>query len=66
MGEKSTEKCKILKTLCGSSPIYALSFHSTFSQTKTGATIPLINSKRNMALQRKIATSKPKAARKWS
>jgi hypothetical protein len=33
---------KFLKTLCGSSPIFALSFHTTFSQTQTGATVPLV------------------------
>ncbi len=35
------EEWKILKTLSGSSPIFALSFHTTFSQTQTGATVPL-------------------------
>jgi hypothetical protein len=33
---------KILKTLSGSSPIFALSNHTTRSQTQTGATVPLI------------------------
>jgi hypothetical protein len=31
-----------LKTLSGSSPVFALSNHTTFSQTQTGATVPLI------------------------
>jgi hypothetical protein len=31
----------MLKTLSGSSPIFALSSHTTCSQTETGATIPL-------------------------
>jgi hypothetical protein len=32
---------KILKTLSGSSPIFALSNHTTCSQTQAGATVPL-------------------------
>jgi hypothetical protein len=35
------EQWAILKTLSGSSPIFALSIHTTFSQTQTGATVPL-------------------------
>jgi hypothetical protein len=30
-----------LKTLSGSSPVFVLSYHTTFSQTQTGATVPL-------------------------
>jgi hypothetical protein len=40
---KSQEPWKILKTLSGSSPVFALSNHTSFSQTQTGATIPLIS-----------------------
>jgi hypothetical protein len=32
----------ILKTLSGSPPIFALSIHTTFSTTQTGATVPLM------------------------
>jgi hypothetical protein len=32
---------EILNTLFSSSPIFALSNHTTFSQTQTGATVPL-------------------------
>jgi hypothetical protein len=35
------EQWAILKTLSGSSPIFALSIHTTFSQTQTGTTVPL-------------------------
>ncbi len=35
------EQWAILKTLSGSSPIFALSIHTTLSQTQTGATVPL-------------------------
>jgi hypothetical protein len=35
------EEWKILTTLSGPSHIVALSFHTTFSQTQTGATVPL-------------------------
>jgi hypothetical protein len=38
---KSQELWKILKTLSSSSPVFALSNHTTFSQTQTGATVPL-------------------------
>ncbi len=31
-----------VKTLSGSSPFYALSNHTTFSQTQTGTTVPLM------------------------
>jgi hypothetical protein len=34
---------KILKTFSGSSPIFALSIHTTLSQTQAGATVPLSN-----------------------
>jgi hypothetical protein len=40
--KKSKEQGKIFKTLSGSSPIFALSIHTTFSQTQIGATIPLM------------------------
>jgi hypothetical protein len=36
------ELWNILKTLSGSSPFFALSNKTTFSQTQTGATVPLI------------------------
>jgi hypothetical protein len=36
------EEWKFLKTLSESSPIFALSFHTTFSQIQTGATVPLM------------------------
>jgi hypothetical protein len=39
--QKSQELWKILKTLSSSSPIFALSNHTTFSQAQTGATVPL-------------------------
>jgi hypothetical protein len=39
------EQWAILKTLSGSSPIFALSIHTTFSQTQTGATVPLSSPK---------------------
>jgi hypothetical protein len=32
---------EILKTLSGSSPVFVLANHTTFSQTQTGATVPL-------------------------
>jgi hypothetical protein len=35
------EQWAILKTLSESSPIFALSIHTTLSQTQTGATVPL-------------------------
>jgi hypothetical protein len=38
---KSKKRWKILKTFSGFSPIFALSIHTTFSQTQTGATVPL-------------------------
>jgi hypothetical protein len=38
---KSKEQWKIFKTLSGSSPIFALSIHTTFNQTQTDATVPL-------------------------
>jgi hypothetical protein len=37
----SKELCTILKILGGSFPIFALSNHTTFSHTQTGATVPL-------------------------
>jgi hypothetical protein len=37
--KSQTEEWKILET--ESSPIFALSFRTTFSQTQTGATVPL-------------------------
>jgi hypothetical protein len=39
--KKSKKLQKIFKMLSGSSPIFALSNHATFSQTQTGATVPL-------------------------
>jgi hypothetical protein len=39
--EKMKELWKILKTLSGSSPIFSLSSQTSFSQTQTGATVPL-------------------------
>jgi hypothetical protein len=38
----SKEQWKILNTLSGSSLIFALSIHTTFNQTQTDATVPLI------------------------
>jgi hypothetical protein len=35
------EEWKILKTLSVTPPIFVLSFHTAFSQTQTGATVPL-------------------------
>ncbi len=32
---------KLLKTISGASPIFALSNETTFIQTQTGATVPL-------------------------
>jgi HD-like signal output (HDOD) protein len=32
---------EILNTFSGSSPVFPLSNHTTFSQTQTGATVPL-------------------------
>jgi hypothetical protein len=39
--KKLQELWKILKALSGSSSVFALSNHTTFSQTQTGATVPL-------------------------
>jgi hypothetical protein len=39
--KKSKTHLKILKNPSGSSPYYFLSHHTTFSQTQTGATVPL-------------------------
>jgi hypothetical protein len=39
--QKSTRQWKGLKTLKGSSPNFALSYHATFSQPQTGATVAL-------------------------
>ncbi len=47
------EQWAILKTLSRSSPIFALSIHTTFSQTQTGATVPvreLVGRVRNVVL----------------
>jgi hypothetical protein len=41
--QKSQELWKNVKTLSGSSPIFDLSNHTTFSQTETGATVTLSN-----------------------
>ncbi len=40
---KVKEGVEICKSPQGSSHIFALSFHTTFSQTQTGATVPLDN-----------------------
>jgi hypothetical protein len=44
--KKSKEQWKILKTLSGSTPIFALSIHTNFSRTQTGATAPLNQNQR--------------------
>jgi hypothetical protein len=53
---------KNFKTLSGSSPIFALSNYTTFSQTQTGATVPLriktvgtiLKSNQNLKLERTL------------
>ncbi len=44
---KSNRRWKIFKILSGPSPIFALSFYTTVSQTQTGATVPLKTEKMN-------------------
>ncbi len=47
---------KFYKTLSGSSPIFALSIHTTFGQTQTGATVPLTSAIRCKILSQSMYT----------
>jgi hypothetical protein len=51
------EQWAILKTLSGSSPIFALSIHTTFSQTQTGATVPLRRKNDYMQVHRSTSST---------